>query len=49
MSDHELYLRCLEFVREQSSGEWGDEIEKSDAKKLAAFVREVITATNKEA
>lgn len=34
-----LFLKCLEFTREQSSGEWGDDVERSDALKLVAFIR----------
>lgn len=35
----DLYQRCLAFVQDQSSGEWGDPIESEDAKKLLAFVQ----------
>jgi hypothetical protein len=34
-----LERQCLEFVRNQSSGEWGDMIEAADANALATFVR----------
>ena len=38
MSPDHLFLKCLEFVREQSSGEWGEAIEESDAKSMATFI-----------
>lgn len=41
ISDNELFLRRLEFVRKQSGGEWGDDIERADAAKLEAFVRQI--------
>jgi hypothetical protein len=34
-----LFFECLLFVQEQSSGEWGAEVEHADADKLATFVR----------
>lgn len=40
--DDNLYAACLLFVQEQSGGEWGDSIERDDATKLEAFVREQI-------
>lgn len=42
MSETELYLRCLEFVRDQSAGEWGEVVEREDARKLVAFVRDLM-------
>jgi hypothetical protein len=43
MSEREIYLECLEFVRNQASGEWGEEIEKSDAEAMAKFVSGLIS------
>lgn len=34
----DLYARCLAFVQDQSSGEWGEFIEGEDAKNLFKFV-----------
>lgn len=38
MTPEHLFLKCLEFVREQSAGEWGDAVEAADAGKMAAFI-----------
>lgn len=43
MSDN-LFSACLLFVQEQSCGEWGEKIEREDAKKLEEFVRQQIAA-----
>jgi hypothetical protein len=39
MTELSLYERCLSFVEDQSSGEWGAKIERSDALKLVAFIQ----------
>ncbi len=39
MTELSLYKRCLSFVEDQSSGEWGSKIEQSDALKLVAFIQ----------
>jgi len=38
-----LFLKCLAFIREISEGEWTDQIENGDAKKLEAFVRGILS------
>ncbi|MDF0490034.1 hypothetical protein PX554_18010 [Sphingomonas sp. H39-1-10] len=42
MSDTEIYLRCVEFVREQSEGEWDEKTIAKDAERMAAMIREII-------
>jgi hypothetical protein len=37
-----LALECRDFVREQSGGEWSEKVEREDADKLLAFVRDKI-------
>ena len=48
MSEVNLYDRCLAFVQDQSSGEWGDFIEREDAKKLVEFVQSETRALSAE-
>lgn len=42
MSDTEIYLRCVEFVREQSEGEWDEKIIAKDAARMTEMVKEII-------
>ncbi len=37
--DSILFAKCLDFIQEQSAGEWGEDLEKSDAQKLLEFVK----------
>lgn len=39
MTELSLYERCLSFVKEQSAGEWGEKLERSDSLKLVAFIQ----------
>jgi len=47
-SNDTLYLECLLFVQDQSAGEWGIDVEKKDATKLAAFVRRQVNSRTED-
>ena len=41
LSDSQLMLLCVAFIREQSAGEWGEKVEMEAARKLFAFVKDL--------
>lgn len=49
MSGKEILLRCREFVREQSEGEWDDKTINADAQRMADMVIQIVAEALAEA